>query len=192
MPLNHIDFHRCEIGKRIFRILQCLFGMREAMKFMSDAFITPIVKIIIVQESAANKKVAIDSRSVTLVVLITKVSDLDGVRISARFYVVAKCFHFLEILGMNDALQQMIKFGIDLHKHTFRIFFISLGGRRADYSTQKKTATTEVIAAMKKEKTESAYLIFTEKTLPHFGHLQLCSPLIFLRRICTLQLGHLR
>ena len=191
MPLNHIDFHRCEIGKRIFRILQCLFGMREAMKFMSDAFITPIVKIIIVQESAANKKVAIDSRSVTLVVLITKVSDLDGVRISARFYVVAKCFHFLEILGMNDALQQMIKFGIHIHKNTFRIFFIIFGRRNVNYSI-KKTATTEVIAAMKKEKMDCAYLSFTEKTLPHLGHLQPCSPLIFFRRICTLQLGHLR
>ena len=50
----------------------------------------------------------------------------------------------VKIKGMNDALQQMIKFGIDLHKHTFRIFFISLGGRRADYSTQKKTATTSI------------------------------------------------
>ena len=111
--------------------------MGEAVKFVSAAFVAPIVKIIIVQESAANKKVTIDSRSVTLVVLITKVSDLDGVRISARFYVVAKCFHFLEILGMNDALQQMIKFGIHIHKNTFRIFFIIFGRRNVNYSIKK-------------------------------------------------------
>ena len=122
MPLDHIDLHRREIGKRIFRVLQCLFGVGEAVELILGAFTTPIVKIIIVEKGAANKKVAIDSRFVALMVPITKIGDLDGVRIGARFHMVTESLHFLKILRTDDALQQTIKFGIKFHKNTFRIF----------------------------------------------------------------------
>ena len=192
MPLDHIDLHRREIGITVFCVLQRFFRMREAVEFMLDVFLAPIVKIIIVKQCAAQKIVEINARAMALVMPIAEISNLDGMGISTRFHVMAKSLHFLKFVRVDDALHQMIKFGIDLHKNTFRVYSFVLVCVESGRIIPKKTATTEVIAAMKRRKTDNAYLIFTENILPHFGHLQLCSPLIFFRRICTLQCGHLR
>ncbi len=137
MSFNHIHLHGREIGITVFRVLQRFFRMGKTVKFVLDVFVLPIIKIIIVKKSATHKKIEVDSCSVALMVLIAKISDLDRMGISACFYMMAKRFHFFEFFGVDDALHQMIKFGIDLHKNTFRIFFYSLSRRRADYSTQK-------------------------------------------------------
>lgn len=192
MPLDHIDLHRREIGITVFCVLQSLFGMCKAVKFVFDILIAPIVKIVIVKQCTAQKRVEINACAVALVMPIAEISDLDGMGVSTRFYMMAKSLHFLKFVRVDDALHQMIKFGINLHKNTFRVYSFVLVCVESGRIIPKKTATTGVIAAMKRRKTNNAYLIFTENILPHFGHLQLCSPLIFFRRICTLQCGHLR
>ena len=110
MSSDHIPLCLCQVGIFSECVFECPPWVCEAMKAVGGVFVVPIIKIIIMKKSTANKLVHSHFRAESLMVAITEIGDLDGMVKGVAFYVMAMMFHRLEFFGGNDLLDQTMKF----------------------------------------------------------------------------------